>query len=856
MWYRSWQALWCVGGAVLPWSRVAAQTGAPVAAQAVETVTAGARYGAGSLHRLLLGAHHRDLWTTRVRVPVLDLAGFAGGLTPLRRGGGRETKALRMQGGNGRVYAFRSVDKDPIAALPPDLRQTFITGIVQDQISSSHPAGALVVAPLLDAAGVLNARPVLYVMPDDPRLEAFRPEFGGMLGQLEERPRKDIEEEEPFGGPTRVITTAKLWEYLDRDPENRVDARAFLAARLLDLYVGDWDRHAGQWRWARLDEGDARLWRPIPRDRDQAFSKLDGLLPWLAHFYLLDLVGFGPDYPNMIGLTWDGRVLDRRLLVDLERPVWDSLAGVLQRRLTDSVIDVAVHRLPPEYYARGGPELAQALKQRRDRLPDAARRYYALLARVVDLHGTRQPEVVGIERGTDGTVAVWMATRDGGSTARAPYYHRTFHPAETAEVRLYLGGGGTRVVARGRGTGQIVVRVISGSAGDELVDSSAAGVRLYDASGSARVARGANTAVDHHRDPFPPPTDPALDPLRDWGARTIPTVRLLYATDYGAVLGVGATVTNFGFRADPYASRHTFGLSFATAVQRPRIEYQGEFRGLARGVEGDVTARASWMDVVRFYGFGNETRATRADAYYKIQQVDYQIAPALVVPISPRVRFSFGPRIEAAQTTLSGGTLLDSLRPYGTGHFGQVGAQAEFRGDARNQERAASSGLLFVVGGSAYPAAWDVARPFEEAHAEVATYLTAPIPTSPTLALRGVGKKLWGPYPFHEAAFVGGATTVRGFPEHRFAGDASLIGNAELRLSLFRFSLLAPDEFGVFGLGDVGRVYLSGETSDRWHAAAGGGIWVSFLHRSNTLSLAYARSPESSGLYLRAGFLY
>src|SRR5207245_4245986 len=97
---------------------------------------------------------------------------------------------------------------------------------------------------------------------------------------------------ESVGAP-RCVTTAKLWDDLDRGPQNRVAARAFLAARLLDLFVGDWDRHAAQWRWARLDEGDARLWRPIPRDRDQAFSKLDGLLPWLAPFYFLDLVGCG-----------------------------------------------------------------------------------------------------------------------------------------------------------------------------------------------------------------------------------------------------------------------------------------------------------------------------------------------------------------------------------------------------------------------------------------------------------------------------------------------------------------------------------------------------------------------------------
>jgi len=838
-------------------ARVAAQGGAPAAPATLVTVTAGARYQAGWLHRLLLGAHYRDLWTTPLRVPVLDLGRFGGGLTPVRRGGGRETKSLRLEAANGRGYAFRSVDKDPTAALSPDLRQTFVTRIAQDQVSSGHPGGALVVAPLLDAAGVLNAAPQLFVMADDPRLEAFRPEFAGMLGQLEERPPKDPEDEPELGGATRVVTTAKLWEYLDRGPEHRVDARAFLVARLLDLYIGDWDRHAGQWRWARFDEGGVRWWRPIPRDRDQAFSRLDGFLPWLAHFYFLDLVGFGPDYPDLVGLTWDGRVLDRRLLVDLEQPVWDSLATSLQQRLSDSVIDRAVHRLPPEYYARNGVELTQALQRRRDRLAEAARRYYAMLAHVVDLHGTQQPALVQVERGAGGTVIIRNAPRaEGAGAPGVPFYHRTFHSGETAEIRLYLGGGGDRVVARGSGSGAIVVRVIAGGPRDELVDSSAAGVRWYDASGTARALRGPATAVDHRRDPFPPPADPAQDPLRDWGTRTLPMVRLLYATDYGAILGVGATVTRYGFRADPYASRQSVSLSFATAVARPGVEYRGEFRRVAWGLDADVTARASWLDVVRFYGFGNETRAPQPDAFYRVRQADYVFAPALVLAFSPRARFSVGPRVEAAQTMLAAGTLLDSLRPYGTGHFGQVGAEAEFRGDGRNRERAASSGVLVVAGGRAFPAAWDVARPFEEAHAEVATYLTAPIPTGPTLALRAVGRKLWGPYPFHEAAFVGGATTVRGFPEHRFAGDAALIGNAELRLALFRFSLLAPDEFGVFGLGDVGRVYLSGETSDRWHAAAGGGIWVAFLHRSNTLSLAYARSSESSGLYLRAGFLY
>src|SRR5207244_4108562 len=127
-------------------------------------------------------------------------------------------------------------------------------------------------------------------------------------------------------------------------PARRI-RRALLAARLVDVLVGDWDRHPEQWRWARFDEAGVHVWRPIPRDRDQAFSRLDGLLPWIARYYHPDIVSFGDRYPDLVGLTWNGRALDRRVLNDLEKPVWDSVAAALQAGLSDTVIDRAVHRL-------------------------------------------------------------------------------------------------------------------------------------------------------------------------------------------------------------------------------------------------------------------------------------------------------------------------------------------------------------------------------------------------------------------------------------------------------------------------------------------------------------------------------
>src|SRR6202008_279022 len=102
-----------------------------------------------------------------------DLSRFAGGLTPIRCGGRRETKVPRFLGADGGGYAFRPLDKDPTLALPPDLRATIARDLIQDQISSAHPGAPLVVAPLLDAARVLNAQPHIVLLPDDPRLAGF-----------------------------------------------------------------------------------------------------------------------------------------------------------------------------------------------------------------------------------------------------------------------------------------------------------------------------------------------------------------------------------------------------------------------------------------------------------------------------------------------------------------------------------------------------------------------------------------------------------------------------------------------------------------------------------------------------------
>ncbi|HYC33478.1 MAG TPA: hypothetical protein VEB59_14415 [Gemmatimonadales bacterium] len=813
------------------------------------TVAAGPQYDTGWLHRLLFGTHYRDLWTTPIRAQVLDLERFAGGLTATRKGGGQQTRSLRFKGADGREYQFRSIDKDPTPALPPALRQSVVRNIIRDQTSAGHPAAALVVPPLLQSVGVLAIEPRIVVLPeDDPRLGEFAAEFGGLLGTIEERPREG-NGAEGFAGATDVIDSDKLFKKIEDSPDDRVDARTFLAARLVDLFVGDWDRHRDQWRWARFGDETPRIWQGIPRDRDQAFARYDGVLLTVARSSAPQFVNFGDDYPGMLGLTWNGRELDRWFLSGLERPVWDSIALALQEKLTDEAIERAVAQLPAAYHALDSARLARALKHRRDRLPQAALDFYRHLAGEVEVHGTDKSDLAAVER-IDGRVAEVTIALRGEEGVGEPYYRRRFDARETKEVRLHLHAGDDEVVVRGAGDGGVRVRVLPGTGTDAVADSAAGGaVHLYTTDEADRVLPGGDVAVSRK------PYEPADTAIRDWGTRWLTQIWVSGGPDVGVFGGTGLSYTRYGFRQDPYASRYVLRAGWATQAATGRAELSADWRRPNSRVHYGFLARASGIEVLRFHGFGNETEITDDDEFYRVNQRDLSLAPFVSVPVAGRTDLRLGPILRYSDTDFDEPRFISLTQPYGSGSFSMLGATADLRLDARNRPNATTHGGFIDVGASVYPAVLEVEEAFGSVYAVAGTYLTVDsMPLQPTLALRAGGKHVWGDFPFQESAFIGDAASVRLGRQNRYAGESAVYGNAELRLRLGAFNVLVPGELGIFGLGDVGRVYLEGEESDTWHGAYGGGLWLSFIERVNTISVAIAKSEERTGVYVGAGF--
>ena len=154
------------------------------------------------------------------------------------------------------------------------------------------------------------------------------------------------------------------------------------------------------------------------------------------------------------------------------------------------------------------------------------------------------------------------------------------------------------------------------------------------------------------------------------------------------------------------------------------------------------------------------------------------------------------------------------------------------------------------------PAVWDNDSTYGSVHAGVLGRLAAGGSLQPTLTLGVRGEKVFGTAPFFDLATIGGASTLRGYSSERFRGDAALVGSSELRIRLARATIILPGDIGVLGIADVGRVFLDGQTSDKWHTAAGGGLWLSWLGGIGSFAISVVHSSERTAVYAGSGFSY
>ncbi|MFD2999259.1 hypothetical protein ACFS7Z_02715 [Pontibacter toksunensis] len=452
-------------------------------------VVAGRHYDRSGLHRFFWGDHHRKIWATPVKLPVFKLDSVEGGLRVVEKGGGFQTTSFELLDSAGRLYAFRSVDKDPVSVVPPFWQKTFVGNVLRDQTSAANPYGALIVPVLAEAAGVRHVNPTLYYVPsNDTSFGEYAAAVQGKVFMLQEKFEKKADLTPAFEDAVGFKDTDKALRLRYEHNTHHFVQKEFARARLLDLLVGDWDRHKGQWEWAVQKQGPDTYYLPIPKDRDQVFLQMgDGLIPSIltSKFAVRKFHSFDEDFSDVKAYMINAAFIDERFLNELSLQEWQQIAQDMQEKITDEVIEKAVRQLPDPIYNLRGESLIYRLKSRRDLLPKAATRMYQILAKEVTVAGSDAEEHFVVNRLADNRTEVIVRRPATPGIPAKQLYHRIFQKKETELIVLYGLAGDDVFQVKGKVDDAIPIKIYGGLGEDVMSDSSSVSgwkklTRIYD----------------------------------------------------------------------------------------------------------------------------------------------------------------------------------------------------------------------------------------------------------------------------------------------------------------------------------------------------------------------------------------
>lgn len=333
--------------------------------------TASCQYSDASfLRRLMMGRNYRQAWSTPVKLPVFYLS--KSGFQVEELGGGKQTQSLHLKNEKGEIWVLRSVDKDVSPAVPKWLLGSSFHCFKQDLISADHPYGALVVAELLKAVGIVAPEPVYCFVADEEALGNYRSLFGGTVCMLEQYA--------PTIDGSNTESTETIMRKAGEEPARFILQKELLKTRVVDMLVGDWDRHPDQYRWGSVIKNSGKYYYAIPRDRDHALFYTNGVLPKLLELkpmpYLGGFKNAGTNFKKLNKKAWS---FDAIFLKGLSENEWACITKELQAEMSDPVIEKAVQQLPPEILAIDGTKIKECLIARRNGLLQNVMNYYHFL---------------------------------------------------------------------------------------------------------------------------------------------------------------------------------------------------------------------------------------------------------------------------------------------------------------------------------------------------------------------------------------------------------------------------------------------------------------------------------------------
>jgi hypothetical protein len=265
-------------------------------------VTPTNQYGASGIKRFMQGENYRRVWELPVPAEILFLDSFK----ILKEGGGNQTRSLKLKDGDSVRYSLRSINKDPDPLIPGVARLLKLENVIVDGVSAQHPFGALLAASLSETAEILHTHPRIVYVPAHSALGEYAKDYANRLYLLEYETEGEVNWT-PFPNVIKIVETDDLLEMkAEMGDKLRIEIRKLVRVRLFDLLIGDWDRHAKQWGWVLQQQEDKIRAIPLPADRDNAFFRIDGVLPtMISNRFVQPMVRpFEKDIDHLPGYTF------------------------------------------------------------------------------------------------------------------------------------------------------------------------------------------------------------------------------------------------------------------------------------------------------------------------------------------------------------------------------------------------------------------------------------------------------------------------------------------------------------------------------------------------------------------------
>lgn len=799
-------------------------------------------------YEVLLGDRYRELYSTKIKVPVATLDTLYGGVDIVRTGGGHQTKSLRLKLRDGRELNMRALRKSATQYLQTvlfketyvkdDFDKTKIEDLILDFYTAAHPYAFFVVPDLSNAAGIYHTNPRLYYIPKHEYLGDYNTDYGDELYMIEERPEENYSDERNFGYADDLESTHDIISKIREDEKYKIDENTYIRARLFDMLLGDWDRHQDQWRWAQFDqENGDKLFKPIPRDRDQVFSNFDGALLDLMRTLsgsTKQLQVYDAELKDIEWMNSAGIKLDKVLIQQSGKDVWLKQAQYLQDNITDDVISMALSKIPNEVNDSSLKDIQNHLKGRRTNIKDIAMRYYHYLSELVILTGTDKDDFIEIHR-TEGKETHVKISRIIDGEKGEVILDRTFNKEITKELWIYGLDDDDIFEASGKASNPMKIRIIGGQEHDTYRIKNGRRIKVYDHKSKKNTIEENNGAKIDFSDTY-------NNNLFDFNKNIIKvgsiTPTMGYNPDDGFLLGISKIATKKGFHRNPFTTQHKINAGYYFATGGLSFDYKGEFANLYGDWNLLTTALLTTENFSNnFFGYGNETVNNDDVLNLDFNRVKTSIY-AVSIGLSKKGNFGsdYGIKLLAEGIKI-GETTARFIETFAASSIESdffkrryfIGLESNFTYSSFDDKIIPTRAMTFGASTGLKTEPSETKNTYAYLNLDLGFYNA--ISKNKKLVLKTDIRsqlRFGDDLIFYQAANIGGRNGLRGFRTERFTGQHALVGSADLRYAFNAFKTkVLPLQFGLFIGSDLGRVWLKNDTSKKWHNDYGGGFWVS-----------------------------